>query len=152
MVQMKYLKEHPEYISELARWFEAEWAPYYGLEGPGDAEKDLQASLNTDSLPLTFIAIEQKQILGTISLKEKSISHDHLGPWLAALLVGDKYQGKGIERKLLIEAEQQARNLGFDSIYISTQKAKSLLDLNKWERIDTASSLRGEVGVYRLGF
>ena len=49
---IRHLLEVPEALPVLARWFVEEWGPYYGPEGPGDAEADLRAASHRDQLPI----------------------------------------------------------------------------------------------------
>jgi GNAT superfamily N-acetyltransferase len=132
----------------LVRWFETEWEPYYGTQGPGDAEVDLRASMNRSDLPLCLIALDGEELLGTISLKAESISHPELSPWGAALLVAPKVRGQGVGTFLVAALEEEARRLGFTRIYMSTDAANGIVEARGWSAIDTADSLRGEVTVY----
>jgi len=40
--KIHHLVDAPHAISILTRWFVEEWEPYYGVDGPGDAEADRQ--------------------------------------------------------------------------------------------------------------
>ena len=67
----------------LERWLLEEWEPYYGPDGPGDAEADLRAARVRDALPICLVAVDSDdRPLGTIALREASVdSHRHLSPW-----------------------------------------------------------------------
>lgn len=43
---------HSESLPQLRCWFETEWPDYYGADGPGDAQSDLQSSVNRNRLPI----------------------------------------------------------------------------------------------------
>jgi GNAT superfamily N-acetyltransferase len=134
----------------LVRWFEAEWEPYYGEDGPGDAGADLRASMNQDTLPLCLVALDGDEPLGTISLKTESISHPELSPWGAAFLVAPHLRGRGIGTQLVAALEHEARRLGHRRLYMSTDAANGIVEVRGWQAIDTADSLRGKVTVYEL--
>ena len=149
-VRVDFLADHPGFVPVLVRWFEAEWEPYYGDQGAGDAEADLRGSMNRDEIPLCLIALEGKNLLGTISLKPDSISHRELAPWGAALLVGPNARGRGVGTLLVAALEDHARRLGFRRLYMSTDAANAIVEARGWRAIDTAASLRGQVTVYEL--
>ena len=146
-----HLLEAPEALPTLARWFVEEWAPYYGPDGPGDAERDLAACRGRDELPICLVALSGgNEVLGTVALKSESVGSElEVGPWLAAILVGEDHRGRGVGTALVAAIEGEARRLGFESIYTSTDAAGGLLERRGWQAFATAESLRGQVAVYR---
>lgn len=135
------------------QWFTEEWAPWYGPAGPGDAEADLLACRNHDRLPIAVVALGNKdQVFGTAALKHESLGSEFgCGPWLAAFLVGKLYRGKGVGTLLIGAIEAEARRLGFDAIYTSTDSAVSLVSQRGWQATgDQVQSLRGPVPIFRL--
>ena len=84
------LADAPDALPTLARWFVAEWAPYYGPGGPGDATADLEGCRNRDALPIALVALDDDgAVVGTAALKAESVgSEQAAGPWLAAFVVG----------------------------------------------------------------
>lgn len=148
-IRIRYLAERPDVVSTLAEWFVAAWEPYYGANGPGDAETDLRGSMNRDQLPICLLAIDAAgSPLGTASLASASISHPELSPWVTAFLVAPDRRGRGVGTALVAAVEAEARRLGFAKLYISTDAASSIVRRHGWEAIDTAESLRGTVTVY----
>lgn len=119
--RIELLADRPEAIPILKSWFEQEWAPYYGPDGPGDAERDLQESCNRGELPIALVAFLGDVVCGTAALKKDSVTtYAHLTPWLAALLVGAGYRRRGIGERLIAAVEDRARRLGFACIYVGT--------------------------------
>ena len=142
------LADMPQAIPVLARWFVAEWGPYYGPAGPGSAEQDLRSCCNRDGIPLALVALDGNgTAIGTVALKPESVaSHRHLGPWLAALLVAPEHRGRGIAAALVAAIEQEARRLGFTEIYTGATG----LVRGGWHPLEgEAHSLRGPITVYR---
>ncbi len=137
--------------STLAEWFIEEWTPWYGPAGQGDAVADLAACKNRDALPLCLLALNAEgEVLGTAALKADSVGSAHAaGPWLAALLVGQPYRGKGIATALVAAVENEAARMGFDAIYTSTDSAEGLVTRRGWRAVGTSRSLRGAVAIYR---
>ncbi len=151
-IRIRHLLDVPHAAPTLARWFVAEWAPWYGPEGPGDAAGDLAASASRDALPICLVALGgDGELLGTVALKEESVGSElGVGPWLAALLVGPSHRGRGVGTALIAAIEAEAWRLGFEAIYVSTDVAEDLLRRRGWRPYGTSESLRGEVAVYRL--
>lgn len=148
-IEVRYLVEVPTALPILAQWFKEEWGPYYGPTGTGNAEADLKASCQRDELPIGFVAVSNEdEVLGTIALKSSSISHHHLGPWAAAFLVGKDHRRRGVGYTLIAHLEDVARRLGFESVYMSTDGATSIVERRGWRQFDKAESLRGPVRVY----
>lgn len=118
-IRIELLADRPECIPVLADWFRAEWSPYYGAEGPGDAEHDLRECTGRSAPPAAFVALLDGKPCGTAALKTGSVStHAHLSPWLAALLVHAGFAGRGVPyfvgdaailRKRLAGAESGSR-------------------------------------------
>ena len=108
---IRHLLEVPEALPVLTRWFVEEWGPYYGPEGPGDAEADLRAANQRDQLPICLVALDAAGgVTGTVALRAESIaSHRHLTPWLAALLVAPEHRRRGIGTALIAAIEGRDR-------------------------------------------
>jgi GNAT superfamily N-acetyltransferase len=148
-----HLVDVPEAIPVLVRWFIAEWEPYYGQGGPGDADRDLTACCNRDETPLALVALTATgEVVGTAALKPHSLdTHRHLGPWMAALLVAREQRGKGIASALVTAVEGEARRLGFATLYSDTASSSSLLSRRGWQALEAGvPTLREPATVYRL--
>ena len=141
-------------IPLLTRLFIEEWGPYYGPDGPGDAEKDLHESCNRDDLPVALVALDDDgTVLGTAALKKESVGSElGLGPWLAAFYVPIEHRKRGIGSALVEAIENKARSFGFESIFVSTDAAENIIRRRGWTALEnTVESLRGPVAVYKLG-
>ncbi|MBT5413254.1 MAG: GNAT family N-acetyltransferase [Rhodospirillaceae bacterium] len=138
---------------ELAHRYEAEWFPYYGPEGPGDAAADMATYRSDDGLPRCLVALDAaSHFLGTAALKSDSLGAEIApGPWLAALLVAPERRGQGVGRALVAAVEAEARRLGYSALYASTDSARSILIRRGWARIGETGSLRGPIEVFRIG-
>ncbi len=83
------------------------------------------------------------------ALKEGSVgSKPGQSPWLAAFLVGPQYRRRGVGTLLAAAIEEEARRLGFDALYISTDAAENIVKKRGWARLETVPSLRGPITVY----
>ena len=148
------LADVPEAIPVLTQWFLAEWEPYYGPNGSGDAEGDLKACCDGSGIPLALVAKDAKgAILGTAALKPRSMeSHPHLGPWLAALLVAPAARRKKVASALVAAIEEAARKRNYDALYCGTDGAiADLLHGRGWKPLEEgAPTLRDPATIYCL--
>lgn len=146
------LDDARETIPTLTRWFETEWASWYGVGGPGDAAQDLLACCEGDVLPFALVALDANGApIGTVALKRESLGADrHPGPWLAALLVAPSHRGAGVARTLVAAIEDAARYLEYDALYASMAPDSTLLPRRGWRPVDLAESPVGPRTVFRL--
>ena len=132
-VRIDYLGEHTELIPTLTGWFENEWPTYYGPDGPGNAQEDLDSYVNRDQLPVGVVVFLDEQPCGMAALKAESIqTYRKLGPWVAAGFVLATHRGKGLGSMLLAEMETVARRLGYKHVYCGTSTSASLLVRSGW--------------------
>ena len=88
MVRIEYLSDHPEALPKLAEWQHAEWG-YLRL---GDTLEKRMVRLGgmskRDCIPLTVVALEENEVLGSASLIEHDMeTRMELAPWLAGVFV-----------------------------------------------------------------
>jgi len=145
-----YLVDARELIVPLAPLFIDEWEPYYGRQGPGDAETDLNDCCNRDEIPLALVAVgEDNEIFGTASLKARSVeTHRHLSPWLAAFFVVERYRGQGVGAALVEQIENNALRLGYDHLYVGSRGVTGAMKKKGWSLLDEDEHLRGPVDIY----
>ncbi len=145
-----YLADARELVVPLAPLFIDEWEPYYGRQGPGDAETDLNDCCNHDQIPLALVAVDNDgEIMGTAALKARSIeTHRHLGPWLAAMFVVERHRGHGVNAALVAAIEENAIRLGYERIYVGARGMTSAMRENGWELLDEPESQRGPIEIY----
>ena len=97
---IEYLADYPDALPILAEWQHREW----GHLRPGDTVEARRARLegwcNRDRIPLTVVALDDGEVLGSASL----IPHDmetrmELTPWMAGVFVGEQYRRKRNRRR-----------------------------------------------------
>ena len=121
VMRIEYLSDHPEALPILARWQHAEW----GHLRPGDTLEKRMVRLrgfsNGNQIPLTVVAFEGHEVLGSASL----IPHDmetrmELTPWLAGVYVGDQYRRRGIGAELVRRIMAEAGKFNVPLLYLYT--------------------------------
>lgn len=148
------LVDHMDAIPVLKDWFEKYWAPYYGPNGPGDAEQDLRESCNHAVLPLALVAYWEGELCGTAALKWESVStHRHLGPWLAALVVHEPFRRRGVAAWLIAAIEDEARALGFSTIFVGTGQGsgtpESTIRKRGWEFLEMGPYFVSQISIFK---
>lgn len=143
-MQILNIKTHPEFIPEVALWLFNEW----GHLTPGSSlERSMQRLRERcvkDTIPLTFVAIENGQPVGTISLVPDDLkTRPDLTPWIAAVFVAPSARNRGIGSQLMKFAEQQARELGYTRLYLFTPNKQRMYARLDWERMEDVE-YRGE--------
>lgn len=141
---IELLANNTDLLPTLVRWYECEWGPYYGADGPGNAELDLASRCNRDTIPVGFVAKENNQLLGVTALDRDPTTN--LTPSVVGLLVADEFRGRGVAAKLIKAATGYAANLGHDHVYISTAILGDHLLRNGWRRIGDTRFLDDEHG------
>lgn len=150
-LQIALLADHAGFVNELAARFEAEWAPYYGDSGPGDARSDLASRCNRDRLPIGLVAMDGDRVVGTAALDCDAATG--LTPSVVGLLVLPESRRQGVATALIKTAEGLARDLGYDELFISTSVLQSLLRRRGWQEkgdIEFLNQERGKVFVRSL--
>lgn len=89
----------PQFARQVTDWL---WQAFGGEALPREFFASIvQHSQTAEALPLTFIAVEGEQLLGTIGLwRCDLISRQDLFPWLAALYVAPAARGQGLAGQL----------------------------------------------------
>ena len=95
-IKIAYLKDHPDKIPALANlWHKvlgSIWAPDITIER---VEQRFREHLNNNLLPMTVVAFDGNQLVGSVSLRESDGIRPDLMPWLGSLIVDKSYQKAG---------------------------------------------------------
>jgi predicted N-acetyltransferase YhbS len=141
---IEYLADHPEFLSILAAWQHAEW----GYLRPGDTiearTKRLRGEGERGRIPLTVVAHENGEVLGSASL----IPHDmdtrmELSPWLAGVFVGPDYRRKGIGAQLVRRIMAEAASLEVPILYLYTVHSENFYSALGWS-LQEHTTYRGQ--------
>lgn len=122
-VLIRPLAERMEWVDTLASWHHAEWGALYGGHWSLTAARDeLAGHAKRGGCPGTWVAERDGQLLGSVSVVEEDAeSLRALGsPWLASLYVRPEARGRGVARRLVRRAEQEAAVAGFASLWLFT--------------------------------
>lgn len=115
-MEIKPLHQAPELGPLLARWSYNEWYRHRSM----DFNLVLHAFLartKDDSLPQSFVAIEEGRPAGMVTLKLDDLwSRKDLNPWLSSLFVVPESRNRGTGHALVRAVLARARDLRFESV------------------------------------
>jgi GNAT superfamily N-acetyltransferase len=132
-MEIRLLADVPAAIPALAEWFHAEWHHYDG-RSIAEIEAQLRDCLNRDALPITFLALSDSEVIGTVTLDTSDLLHyDHLSPWLASLYVLPSHRREGVGRALVMHLDAFALERGILPIYLWTPGSTRLYEECGWK-------------------
>jgi predicted N-acetyltransferase YhbS len=110
----------------------------------------IKNSLIKNKLPLTFIALEENELVGTIGLwRSDLMSRQDLFPWLSALFVKETSRGKRIGQKLQNFLVEYCREAGFTELFLYTD-ISGYYEKTGWEYLEDGVEYSGEyIKIYK---
>jgi GNAT superfamily N-acetyltransferase len=135
-VSLHYLCDVPEHTEKVAKWI-FETFPHE-FEGTTLAEwtEWLEPARSPDKV--TFVAVENGQVIGTASLDTEDLPpRSDLTPWLASVYVLPEFRARGLGANLVEAVEHEARTRGFDKLYLHTTDRADFYKKRGWQILDT---------------
>lgn len=115
------LADAPHALATVAEWQFGEWGFLEPTDSVGSRKAKLRRHLDSDRLPLTLVAMEGPEPVGSADLVQEELpDHADLGPWLSCVFVAPAHRRRGIGSSLTRAAEARAGELGFRSLYLCT--------------------------------
>jgi len=113
------VKESPEYKNKAIKYFQDKWASKESLMVYEDCINN--CIITSNPLPQWYLLEKNGIIIGCAGLITNDfISRMDLYPWLCALYIEESYRGNDYGSILLDKAKEDAKQLGFQSIYLCT--------------------------------
>lgn len=140
MFKLDYLVNHPEHIQRVAELGLQE----FGYLNPGQTLADriikVQSHLHDTQLPMTLVALQDNQVIGTTSLREYDIDcYRHVSPWLGSVIVVPELRNKGVGTQLVQETMKLAMKMDIPVWYLYTPNRENFYARMGWKTIDTAT-------------
>ena len=120
-MDIQYLGDHQEVIPVLAAWIYSEWSYLYPEMTLQDVVSLLRERINKEKLPLTLVAFEAGEPVGTVSLTTFDMeARRDLPHWLTSLYVVKPGRRRGIGSSLVKTAEKKAAELNICKLFLFT--------------------------------
>lgn len=145
---MDLLKNHPQHINTIVHWLYNE----FGSEASKKFYKDIvNHSLIEGHLPITFIAIENNEVIGTVGIwRGDLLSRQDLSPWFSALYVRKDCRSKGIGVQLQKYALNYCKSQGYKEIYLYTD-IENYYERTGWEFMSNGYEYSGDkINIYKF--
>jgi predicted N-acetyltransferase YhbS len=122
-IKIVHLHQYPECFPVVAQWIHEEWWSSKPGHSAETMEPRLRQASNPQQIPLSLLAMENNEPVGTVNLAENDDEHrPYLYPWLATLLVLPGYRGQGIGSELVRTLLGESRRLKIKQMYLGTGK------------------------------
>jgi RimJ/RimL family protein N-acetyltransferase/N-acetylglutamate synthase-like GNAT family acetyltransferase len=112
------VRNNNRYLKRAVDYFASKWSVYRAVY-----DDSIRHSISTSSpLPRWYLMLdENERIVGSYGLITNDFnSRQDLYPWLAALFIEESERDQQLGSMLLAHATAEARNLGFENIYLET--------------------------------
>jgi len=132
-MDITYLAEHKEAIPTLAQWFYQEWGYLHTGWTVHDVERLIGERTNTAKIPVALVAVQGRDLLGTVCLKTHDMNtRTDLTPWLAGLYVAESWRRKGVGAALVSAIEKQAQAFQLETLYLYTPESEGFYSRLAW--------------------
>jgi N-acetylglutamate synthase-like GNAT family acetyltransferase len=130
-MKIEPLKNYPKLYKQINEICFKEFHYFFPNLSISDFEKSLKAKLNTDKLPIFYIAFEKNKLIGFFVLRkhDEKIAKDfspplkqNYSPWFGTLVILSKYRGLGYGKQLVQIAKEKIQKFGYKELYIFTDK------------------------------
>ena len=134
-IELESVAERADLIPTIARWYWIEWGQAAGRSLESETAR-LMGRANRDRIPMTWLALEKDQPVGSVMLVQHDMPDQsdlaNLAPWLAGLYVLPTHRGLGVGGTLTCRCEAEARRLGNSRLFLYTWTARALYKRLGW--------------------
>lgn len=146
-MKIEMLKDRPEFVETVIEWLNNEFGNSNSLKF---YQGIIEHSMVENQLPITFIAVENDILLGTVGIwRGDLLSRQELYPWLSALVVNPNYRNKGIGQRLQKYVLEYCKMNGYKEVFLYTD-LHNYYEKSGWIPFDKGYEYTGnEVCIYR---
>ncbi len=132
-----YLRDRADLIPLVARWIWDEWRHLLAQQTLEEFAAWFRGSERGCGLPTTIVLLINDAPVGTVSLEcdDMDIRPD-LTPWLASLFVAPAHRRRGLGRALVHAAEEEARSLAIEKLFLYTPGQEEFYAALGWQRVE----------------
>ena len=120
-MQIENIKHHLDAIDTLSEAQFELWGPLTGRNTLEEYRYLLHLAAESESLPITLVAVENATVLGSVNVLENDLPlRPDIAPWLAQLFVFPDFRHRGAGALLIEGAIAEARKLNRPILYLYT--------------------------------
>lgn len=139
-MRIDLLLNHTHFIDRISELKLKEFGYLVPNKTIDDVVNGLKEHCNDVSLPITWVALEGQDFVGTFSIRACDLpSHKHFAPWLGSLVVPPEKRNKGIGAYLVKQSEKIAANMGYEFLYLFTPNKAAWYEKLGWEAVESLS-------------
>lgn len=143
-IKIHPLSEKPDSRDTCIAWAYGEWGCHKYPDMRKSESWFVQNAPETGKVTLTWVAFVGDKIAGTATLDyEDHDDHKDLTPWLANVFVHPFFRGQGVATQLVNHVKEQAKEIGYPYLYLSTPDAQALYEKLGWEKIGPVRDTMG---------
>lgn len=156
-IKITPLKNSPDYFSQVALWHHQE-CERQGLKSTLELRRErLIKHIQSESIPKTFIATINDELVGCVSLVNYAYGRDSVRAkitdtplWLSNLFVQLQYRNRGIGNQLIEKAKAYAQELKLTELWLTATEFTDYYQKRDW-KITRKTRLGGrQVNVMRV--
>ena len=145
------LADSPEHTGTVAGWLYEEWDSSRPNRSLARTEAYLRVTPDATGLPASFVAMSHGEPVGIARL----VTHDmetrmDLSPWLAAVFVPESHRGNRIGTQLCRTVVDEARTLGFSTLYLFTPDRERFYVRQGWQTVEHTICKNKQVVLMRM--
>lgn len=143
MYHIVNVHDHADGIEKCIEYFHAKWGSQDNFLYFADA---IRHSSSQGAIPQFYVLVhehDKERIVGCYGLIINDfISRHDLYPWFSSLFIEPEHRGKRLSERLLAHAAQQAANMGYKQLYLTTD-LDGFYEKSGWQRMADGISVTG---------
>ncbi|WP_028401009.1 GNAT family N-acetyltransferase [Ectobacillus panaciterrae] len=146
------LENQADFINDVSNMIYKEFVVNTGSKMTFDDVFTYFSNTHSKQLPITLIAIEENECIGTVSIFENDLKERKIyKPWLASLYTKSEHRSKGVGQNLISETLKIVKELGYKELYLRTENASTYYQNRGWSFVETISDDKGqEIDVFKF--
>jgi predicted N-acetyltransferase YhbS len=139
------LSNQTDYVNDISNLIYNEFVVGTGSEMTFDEVFSYFSNTHSDRFPITLIAREENECIGTVSIFENDLKKREIyTPWLASLYTKPEHRNKGVGQRLVSETLKVVKELGYKEIFLRTENASDYYRNRGWIFVETISDEKGQ--------
>ncbi|HAB66876.1 MAG TPA: hypothetical protein DCE23_05870 [Firmicutes bacterium] len=121
----KFSEISKEDLDRIINKHYSHWSQYSDSMDFSDTSNKFNNIYTDDtSIPYGIAMYDNDNLIGFCVLKDQClINYPEFNPWISDVMIFDSYRGCGNGRRLIELAKRELKNLGFNKVYLWTDKA-----------------------------